>query len=58
MNKTLVTAFALTTGILLSGCGTAEESTEKAPAATEEVDLTAETDCIIKSLRLNKWMNS
>ena len=44
MNKTLVTAFALTTGILLSGCGTAEESTEKAPSATEEVDLTAETD--------------
>ncbi|ARF16899.1 iron uptake system protein EfeO [Sporosarcina ureae] len=44
MKKTLVTAFALTTGILLSGCGTAEESTETEPAATVEVDLTAETD--------------
>ena len=46
--KTLVTAFALTTGILLSGCGTADESTEKAPEATEEVDLTAETDAYKK----------
>lgn len=44
MKQTIVTAFVLTTGILLSGCGAAEESTDKAPAATEEVDLTVETN--------------
>lgn len=44
MKQTIVTAFVFTTGILLSGCGAAEESTGKAPAATEEVDLTVETD--------------
>ncbi|PIC82586.1 iron uptake system protein EfeO [Sporosarcina sp. P1] len=44
MKQKIVTAFVLTTGILLSGCGAAEESTGKAPAATEEVDLTVETD--------------
>ena len=44
MKQTLIATFALTTGILLSGCGTSEESVEKEPAATEAVDLTAETD--------------
>ncbi|ARD49643.1 iron uptake system protein EfeO [Sporosarcina sp. P33] len=44
MKRKLVTAFTLTAGILLTGCGTAAEPAGNEQATPEAVDLTAETE--------------